>query len=218
MSVENDISQSAVTANMEIQGLKVFLPILEEFKLFQGFMRQNSIWNTKKKSYWEHEKAILAWAYSKKHQHLGHPINIGKIVTVYGLDKSKCGLNVENSDKLVQSMKKSGKEDLIRPLLSNLVHKGLAYVLEYEGESPYIKSVMISKEGLIVGKLVVFEQKGKLFKYRFIKFILWLIIGFAIAWALVKGVNSMLSACSFLEQVLQSDNMLNYWILRLILF
>lgn len=37
--------------------------------------------------YWKHEKAILAWAYSQYHQHLGNRIDSGRIKEIYGFDE-----------------------------------------------------------------------------------------------------------------------------------
>lgn len=193
-----------VNPNISVGGFSSFSPLIEEYILYKTFFGK-SIWNTTKKSYWDHEKAILLWAYSQRHKHLGNPIDSGRIKEMYGFSEiSKENISADKNcelvdykdwQKLVEDMKES-KGDLIDPLLGNLVQKGLAYVLkryenDQEKETPYVAAIMISREGLIVGKLVHKEQNRKMLPYKMISAFITLISFIVISLVIFEFIDKL---------------------------
>jgi len=128
-----------VTPNISVGGFNTFLPVLEEYLLFKEFFRKSNIWNQTKKAYWIHEKAILAWAYSEKHKHLGNPIDVKRIKEMYGFEfirKENYKKGVDSVKEVTETKRNEGKiifEKTDKTDKDKIVH----FVGPYKGKEGY---------------------------------------------------------------------------------
>jgi len=128
-----------------MSGVDFFIPFLEKLKLYQMFFKRKSFWNKNKNDYWKHEKAILHWAWSEKHQHLARNLDSKRIRHVYGINKieepnskfryalnspNPVELQLEKKQELVEDMLSNGCR-LIEPIMGNLYQKGFAAAISY---------------------------------------------------------------------------------------
>lgn len=177
------MSEDIVPENFNFQGVGIFLPSLEKFKLYQEFFRAGNIWKKNKQEYWKHEKAILHWAYSKKHQHLGSPLTTDTFKREYGLPSQGVRLCTKNALVLAEEMK-AENGNKIEHIMANLVVKGLADIItryrdvRIEDKNNYfVHSIVINRRGLLVGELVdESEMLLGLWKYKLLKLVLFLLI------------------------------------------
>lgn len=194
MSQDNTIPE-----NFSFQGVSIFLPLLEKFKLYQEFFRAGNIWESKKQEYWKHEKAILHWAYSKRHQHLGSPLTTDTFKREYGLPPYQgVRLCTKNALELANEMK-ADNGNMIEHIMANLVVKGLADIItrykdvQTEDKNNYfIHSIVINRRGLLVGELVN-ESGGllELWKYKLLKLTLSLLIILLLLAIIFTAINQI---------------------------
>lgn len=170
--------------NFNFQGAGLFIPFLEKFKLYQEFFSSGNMWDSKKKQYWRHEKAILQWAYSNKHQHLGSQLTTDTFKREYGVDQYEASgiqLLSKRSFELQQEIK--GNLDMIEPIMGNLVVKGLADVItryrdvrDGDSRNYAAHSIVINRRGLVVGYLANQEEKFfRLWLFKFLKLFIGLV-------------------------------------------
>lgn len=55
--------------------IPVRFKFFDKLKLYQDYLKQDSMLEKNKSEYWLYEKCILFWAYSPRHQHIGRPLD-----------------------------------------------------------------------------------------------------------------------------------------------
>ena len=136
----------AAQTNTTLAGAAFYIPFLEKLRLYQNYLRPDSFWERNKKDYWKHEKAILQWACSGRHQHLARNLTKQRLRESYGLsvisnpnDPQDTNYHIKNRpvelsarsrDSLVEEMfhERCGK---LEPIMGNLYLKGFAEVITY---------------------------------------------------------------------------------------
>lgn len=157
---------------MDIPSIK--FRYFEKLKLWHDFLSPDSVFETQKKSYWDHEKIILLWAFSDLHGHLYTSVSNGRLLDVYSLRKDEQGKYRECDDGEFYELKKrvnnSYKNELdelrkdmkrntgkINYVMGNLAAKGFAIVTE-EGDKGVSQSppkrIRINPKGLLLGELL----------------------------------------------------------------
>ncbi|EKD49678.1 MAG: hypothetical protein ACD_63C00073G0006 [uncultured bacterium] len=183
-----------IPENFSFQGVGIFLSFLEKFKLYQEFFRAGNVGESKKQKYWKHEKAILHWAYSERHQHLGSPLTTAIFKREYGLLPNQPNrLLIRDKLELANEMK-ADNGNMIQHIMGNLVVKGFAELItrykdvqlkdKNNGKNNYfVHSIVINRRGLFVGELVYESERFLgLWKYKLLNFgLLLLTILFLVA-------------------------------------
>lgn len=178
-----------IKENFNLQGFTFYSPYVEKLKLYNEYFRQGNMWDKNKYELWEHEKAVLHWAWSNRHKHLGSPITTDVLKREYGiLDYQDKGIRllVRNSTELVEQMK-SVNGNWLEPIIENIAHKGLGDIVgtytktqtrsgviqldgkpvsEEEIKGVFIYSILINRRGLLVGELIEEKEKKALWVYR----------------------------------------------------
>jgi hypothetical protein len=183
MNKLSNTEQAVAPANFNIGGLSFFFPFLEKFKLYQTFLRKDSIWNRNKFDYWKHEKAILYWAWSNRHQHLARNLDTKRLREAYGISVVVNPHNPQDNNYHVQdrpielpSLNKeelsremiSGRGRRLEPIMGNLYIKGLAEAVTYGdifeqlskvGETEIVKKLLNSS--YVINSIII-NSKGLL--------------------------------------------------------
>ena len=179
--------------NSNIAGLSFYSPYLEKLRLYQTYLSSNSIWENEKSELWENEKEILAWAASRKHQHLLSPLTTRKVA-----DELFCGQKPDDlqhvfgnlvhkgfaepnyfrdiADKIVKTIpllekkKENGKnsKEEINSLLEQ--HTDIAYKYYMSGsvinDNLELHSIIVNSKGILLGKLINEIKECKEWKYK----------------------------------------------------
>lgn len=59
----------------------------KKLRLYQDYLKQDAMLEKMKSDYWLLEKAILFWAYSRDHQHIGRPLTISVLTDTERVDR-----------------------------------------------------------------------------------------------------------------------------------
>lgn len=70
---------------MDIPSIK--FRYFEKLKLWHDYLSPNSVFETQKKPYWDHEKMILLWAFTDLHGHLYTSVDSRRLFQIYNLQK-----------------------------------------------------------------------------------------------------------------------------------
>ncbi|MBL7159828.1 hypothetical protein ISS85_05090 [Candidatus Microgenomates bacterium] len=139
----------------------------DKLKLYQDYLKEDSMLEKTKSEYWLCEKAIMLWAYSDDHQHLGVPLSVVTFV-----HKSKEIL--EGARRIDSSNKKAirwvgenidNKEAMLR-VVENLIILELATDLKPQQErvnpKDYSREVTVNLKGFLLGELLfeTYENSG----------------------------------------------------------
>ena len=176
-----------IEPNYNAGGIPVFIPFFEKLLLYQEFFRPGNLWVRKKQNYWKHEKAILRWAYSNKHMHLGNPLPVARFLEAYGIDSkenfdiNKVEISGNDMNDLVKAIAGDDKRrGFLDQVMANLVGKGLASsVVSYNQIDKRLNfnvaAIIINRSGMLVGQLSEEEQKPfGLIKYAIAKIALYI--------------------------------------------
>jgi|SRR3989344_1632307 len=148
---------------MEIPSIK--FRYFEKLKLWHDYLSPKSIFETKKIEYWRHEKTILQWAYSEKHQHLYSYFGDGRIYEIYGIGRERPEINLDA--EIISNFLDNFKGRLIY-IKGNLFIKGFAD-LTFD-EKGYPKEIRITPKGLLMGEIITESKSNSCFKKDFRKY------------------------------------------------
>lgn len=139
----------------------------DKLKLYQDYLKEDSMLEKTKSEYWLFEKSIMLWAYSGDHEHLGVPLDITTFIN--------------KADKILEGAKKIGgsnyktinwvKENAtnkkaIPRIIENLITLELVTELETQLEKKdskeYSRKIAINLRGFLLGELLfeTYEQPG----------------------------------------------------------
>lgn len=149
---------------MDIPSIK--FRYFEKLKLWHDYLSQNSIFESQKKKYWDHEKVFLLWAFTPLHGHLYTNISTARILQIYnetGSDEfGKLKSYVDNDfakklDELkIDIDKNNGKINYVK---GNLDVEGFVKTTEVNPKG-YPEKVRILPKGLLLGE-ILFESYSK---------------------------------------------------------
>lgn len=130
----------------------------EKLKLWHDYLSSNAVFEKEKADYWRHEKMILHWAYSKKHQHLFTSLTKERILEFYGINGQK-KLNASDLEEInteidTQAIRddifsNSGK---IAYCMGNLVVENFFDCIEKVGRVP--EKIRVNRRGLLIGEVL----------------------------------------------------------------
>lgn len=148
---------------MDIPSIK--FKYFEELKLYHDYLSPNSIFETQKISYWQHEKIILLWAYSNMHQHLYTALWNTRIFQIYGINDSTTqpsdqkvteleALNITEFDivGIVDDLKRNKRK--IHYIKGNLLIKEFAESISEDNPEIVPAGVRINRKGLLIGEML----------------------------------------------------------------
>lgn len=176
----------------------------DKLKLYQDYLKQDSMLQRTKSAYWLAAKLIMFWGYSNDHQHLGVPLNVRLLDTkspeiLESLEK--IGGRNNNATSWVKGNFKN-KNELIRFVGNMLVLELVTKYANLSGNSGYTPinnldpgEVVISLKGFLLGELLfeTYEKPGfwsknfRKYKFALLVFYLTFIITILTVYSLFIG-------------------------------
>ena len=139
----------------------------DKLKLYQNYLKKDSMLEKTKSEYWLCEKSIMLWAYSKDHKHLRVPLSVDTFVKI--------------AEKILEGAKKIGgsncetikwvegnatdKTAILR-ILENLIALELVTDLKPQQEKAnpkdYSREITVNLKGFLLGELLfeTYEKPG----------------------------------------------------------
>ena len=161
----------------------------DKLKLYQDYLKEDSMLEKTKSEYWLYEKAVLFWSYSEGHQHLGRPLGMDIFCKdrerVEALPKiaSQIGGGNFRSVNWVKDNIRDEKATL--EVMANLHILDFVTVVERYSEDKddrfylFPKKITINPNGLLLGELLyeTYEKPGfwsrNFRKYKLMLSIFW---------------------------------------------
>lgn len=181
---------------------------LDKIAIYQEFLKADSMLEKTKSRYWLYEKAVLCWAYSSDHQHLGVPLSVGTFTDNKERKKELESIVSKLADSQVlaeEVIKELGKDEFVKQSMGNLVVLGLAFEITHDIFG-MAESIRINRRGFLLGEMLNERYiENKLMAKGFIsyKYSLWVLkIVFLLAVMLVIAqFLSVMGVLSLLERL-----------------
>lgn len=129
---------------------------LDKIAIYQEFLKPDSMLEKTKSRYWLYEKAILCWAYSPNHQHLGVPLGVVTFTKNKERKKELESIVSKMADSHViakEVVKELGKNEFVKQSMGNLVVLGLASELTHDNFK-MTESIRINRRGFLLGEML----------------------------------------------------------------
>lgn len=129
---------------------------LDKIAVYQEFLKPDSMLEKTKTRYWLYEKAILCWAYSPNHQHLGVPLGVKTFINNKNRKKELENIVSRMADSKALSedvIKELSKNEFVKKSMGNLVVLGLASELTLDN-SKMTESIRINRRGFLLGEIL----------------------------------------------------------------
>lgn len=145
----------------------------DKLRLYQDYLKESSMLEKTKSDYWLYEKAVLYWAYSQGHQHLGRPLN----AKVFCADIERVNTLPQIVDKLAKNASHTmwvknniRSEPAARHAVAILATLGFVnvvsrYTKENVGDMAFLnfpREVCFNDKGFLLGELLfeTYENPG----------------------------------------------------------
>ncbi|MDP3988538.1 MAG: hypothetical protein Q8P80_05350 [Candidatus Levybacteria bacterium] len=151
---------------------------LDKIAVYQEFLKPDSMLEKTKTRYWLYEKAILCWAYSPDHQHLGVPLGVETFTKNKERKNELESIVSKMADLQVLAedvIKELGKDEFVKKSMGNLVVLGLASEL-INDNFKMTESIRINRRGFLLGEMLnerYIENKLSARGFVFYKLSLW---------------------------------------------
>jgi hypothetical protein len=146
--------------------------------IFQQLMEYEN--QKKKKQLWEGEKALLIWAGSEHHQHLGSAIDLHHV---------KDALEYCVREKFITEAEKDRMKGSVRHILESLVTHEFGTV--YDDSNPKSPSIKINRNGILAGDILTetnnLKKPRKYKKWSWDWYFLYYFAGLLLAIQVIKG-------------------------------
>lgn len=156
---------------------------LDKLKLYQDYLKKDSMLEKTKSEYWLYEKALLYWAYSRGHQDLSRPLDVSVFLRDVERQKEIPEIidNISPNQVLANQIKSKSKDQVfVAMAIGNLVVLGFFDKIG-EDSSGRPETIVVNEKGYLLGEILyeTFECPSFINKnYRKYK------IGIAIFWFL----------------------------------
>jgi len=166
---------------------------LDKLKLYNDFISKRSIYQNK---LWDECQAILAWAASPNHRHLGSCIKNENVLSIFGyenrgnsvkeaINDSDIPKEIEFRKKVIKKLKDDNFAE-VSPIIGNLLAMSFGYRPKDFDPDPNktgIAVIRFNQKGYLMGELILELNKNNLIKYKYVffNFILKLILFLSIS-------------------------------------
>lgn len=147
----------------------------DKLKLYQDYLKKDSMLERTKPDYWLYEKSILLWAYSQYHQHLGVKLNTNTLKHRSKLVSDFAKVIGQNNYSSIRWVEKNvSKEEALQRIIENLTTLELADKID---STPEIFTVNL--KGFLLGELLFETYENPSFwsknfrKYRLALFVFY---------------------------------------------
>jgi hypothetical protein len=153
--------------------------------IFQQLMEYES--QKKKKQLWEGEKAVLMWAGSEHHQHLGSAI---------GLNHAKDALEYCVTEKFITGAERDRMKGSVRHIIESLITHEFASL--HDDSNPKSPSIKIDRNGILAGDILIetnnLKNPRKYKKWSWDWYFLYYVAGLLLAIQVIKGIIELVQA------------------------
>ncbi len=147
--------------------------------IFQQLMEYES--QKGKKKLWEGEKAVLIWAGSEHHQHLGSAI---------GLNHAKDALDYCVRAKFITESERDRMKGSLRYIIESLIIHEFASL--HDDSNPKRPSIKIDRNGILAGDILIetdnLKDPGTYKKWSLDWYFLYYFAGLLLAIQVIKGI------------------------------
>lgn len=132
----------------------------DKLKLYQDYLKEGSMLEKTKDTYWLCEKSIMFWSYSKDHQHLGVPLSVNtftKDKRAKTISEIAEKIGVDNFGAIKWVKNKITDITTVERILENLITLELVTKL-----APSSKEIAVNLKGFLLGELLfeTYEKPG----------------------------------------------------------
>lgn len=155
--------------------IPIRLKFFDKLKIYQDYLKKDAMLEKTKSEYWLYEKAILYWAYSGEHQHLGRPLDENRFckdperVNKLPVFVAKISNNSRHvmwvKEHISGSIEMEEKQEAARQVTRNLKILGFADKVK-EAFGPEQYKIHVNEKGFLLGELLfeTFNNPGFLSK------------------------------------------------------
>lgn len=139
----------------------------DKLKLYQDYLKRDSMLEKTKSEYWLCEKSIMLWAYSEDHEHLGVPLGVNTFVErAEKILEGARKIGESNLEAIKWVKDNAGRETAMLRVLENLIVLNLVTDLkpQHEKANPkdYSREIIVNLKGFLLGELLfeTYEKPG----------------------------------------------------------